>query len=37
MDIYEYAWYVLMGLAVLVIIVRRTRSRPDSEPASDTR
>lgn len=37
MDIYEYAWYVLMGLAVLVIIVRRTRSRPDSEPASGTR
>ena len=34
MDIYEYAWYGLMGLGAVVIIVRRARNRQRSEPAS---
>lgn len=29
MDVYEYAWYVLMGLGIAYMIVRRLRTKPD--------
>lgn len=34
MDIYEYAWYALMGLAAAVFMVRRVRGRRRGEPVS---